>query len=139
MATLKEQIANSIKLRRKSLKEVLAAQKMVELLPEEVQELNGDADTGWCDCDLKISFYQSINKEVDLLRLFKTIGAIGFKLSMSNPDNWYTEGTFIVGDNITVKVSLGGLPNPPECRIEAYEEMVTKYKAICTETEEAYS
>lgn len=138
MATLKEKTQQVIKNRRTSLKEAIKALELVDLLPPELQALDGEADTGYYGYVLYLNFYKHAyaNKDIDTLKIARMVGVTGLSPKMSSPDSWTATGELIIDGDKKVKVNLYGLPKPPTCTIEAYEETVTKYKAICTETGE---
>ncbi len=137
MATLKERTELEIVAKRKSLKQAEDALELVELLPPELQELDGEADTGYYGETVRITFFQFYNKGIDLLRVCKMVGTQGLIPKMSTPDNWTANGDLALPDEKgTVKIIIFSLPKPLNCRIEEYQETVTKYKAICNETGE---
>ena len=76
------------------------------------------------------------NVDVDILKVARMAGVVGLKTTMYQPGNWVAEGEIMIGENTKAIILLSGLPKPPSCRIEAYKETVTKYKAICEETGE---
>lgn len=138
MATLKERTQQTIDQKRKSLGEAIKALELVDLLPPELQALEGEADTGYYGYALHLNFYKHLhaNKDVDTLKVARMAGVTGLSPKMSSPDSWTATGELIIDGDKKVQVNLLGLPKPPTCTIEAYEEVVTKYKAICTETGE---
>ncbi len=137
MATLREGVENVIRYRQKSLNEAIKARELIGLLPPELQALGGDADTGYYGVSLRVSFYASANKGIDLLRTLKMAGVQGLNPKMaSDTDSWFATGNCVLSNGDKVKVYAGQLPKPPACVIEAYQETVTKYKAICPETGE---
>lgn len=136
MTTLKESTQCLVEKRRKSLAEAERALELLELLPPELQVLYGEADVGW-DKVLRVTLYQSDNKDIDLLRITKMVGTQELAPKMLSPNSWYAEGKLaLLNEQGEVKISIYGLPKPRNCRIESYTETVTKYKAICNETEE---
>ena len=139
MGTVLESTKALVKIRKRSWEEGRASLKLVKLLPIELQELDGQADTGYYGSDIHISINQFNNKGVDILAVAKMLGIQGLTPKFSEPDNWNTKGTFIFNGGMTADIFLYGIPNPPNCRIEAYQEEVTKYRAICPETNEELS
>lgn len=138
MATLKERTQQAIERRRKSLEQAITALELVDLLPPELQNLDGEADTGYYGYALHIDYWKHAysNKDVDTLQVAKIAGVMGLSPVMQSPDNWCAKGELIINGDKKVVVNLYGLPRPPTCRIEEYTETVTKYKAICAETGE---
>ena len=134
MATLKETTQKTIDYKRESLEQAIKALALVDLLPTELQNLDGEADTGYYGYALHINYYQHNNKDVDLLKVAKIAGVTGLSPLMFLPDSWHATGEFMLDGDNKVKVELYGLPKPPTCRIEEYQETVTKYKAVCAET-----
>ena len=129
---MKDTAQDSVKDRRKCLEQAEKALELVGVLPQELQDLEGGADTNY-DGTLSIYLYRYSNKDVDLLKVCKMAGVQGLVTKMSSPENWYAEGEMQIGE-VKVEVRVSGLEKPPSCIIESYQETVTKYKAICTET-----
>ena len=137
MATLKEHTKQAVGRKRQALREAQEALRLVELLPEELQALDGEADTGYTGALMKIDFYQFQNKDIDLLRTLKILGVQGLTTKMSSPDNWYADGEIaLLNEKDIVRICIYGLPKPPNCQIEEYQELVTKFRAICKQTGE---
>ena len=136
MATVLERTEELIKKRQEQLHQAIKAREMASLLPPELQALNGEADTGWYGIDLRLEFYTFYNKGIDLLKVAKIAGVQGLSPKMYSPDNWHAVGQFVLTNGSRAEIHLGYLPKPPACRIEEYQETVTKYKAICEETGE---
>ena len=136
MATLKDRTEELVRSREQSTNEAKAALALVSTLPEEIQLLDGMADTGYPDELLRLSFYSNKAESEATLRTLKMAGVQGLTPKIGYaPDSWVAYGNFVVdGKKVTVQIS--GLPKPPTCRIEEYEETVKKYRAICNETGE---
>ncbi len=134
MATLLERTEELIKRQQQYLDQAIKAKEMVNLLPPELQALNGEADTGWYGIDLKVEFNTFYNDSADLLKIAKMAGVQGLQSKMYYPDNWHAIGELMLSNGLKAEIHLGHLPKPPACRIEEYQETVTKYKAICEET-----
>ena len=132
--SLKESTIDNVKTRQDWLRQAERAVVLVDSLPTELQALEGSADTG-SDKYLSVTFHQYNNQGVDLVKVCKMAGVQGLVTKMWNPNDWYAHGEMAMGD-VTVKVSINGLPNPPTCIIEPYTETVTKYRAICEQTGE---
>jgi hypothetical protein len=138
MATLKEHTQKLIQNRQASLDQAIKALELIDLLPPELQNLEGEADTGYYGEDLRVTYYKTPyhNKDIDILTIAKVAGVQGLSPKMGySPDWWVANGT-IMADGKKVAIYLQGLPKPPLCVIEEYQETVTKYKAICSETGE---
>ncbi len=133
MATLKERTEEMIKTRANSLREASEALKLIELLPKELQEIDGEADTGYYGQLLRVSIWAGYNKDIDLLKFLKTLGVQKLAPKMIAPDSWAADGEFAVDGKI-VGIHVYSLPKPLACHIEEYQETVTKYRAICDET-----
>lgn len=138
MATLKESTLKAIETKRKSLEHAIKALELINLLPPELQNLDGEADTGYYGSDLIVNYYKHeySNKGIDTLKVAQMAGVIGLSPKMGFPNSWHAEGELIIDGDKKVRINLYGLPKPPTCRIEEYQEMATKYKAICAETGE---
>ena len=136
MATLKERTQEALATKRRAVQEAEAALTIVDQLPEAIQQLDGEADTGWYGEKLRLTFWHQFNPNVDLLRVLKMAGVQGLVPKMGYaPEYWNANGEFIL-DGGKVAVCITGLPKPETCRIEEYTETVTKYRAICNETGE---
>jgi len=137
---IREETESMIKSKEEQLARCKESLKIVELLPPDIQNLCGNIDTGWPDCDYHISFWQFDNMDIDLIRVLKMNGVQGLIIKMTNdtsPNYWESKGEFMVGDK-KVGVHVFYLPIPQTCHIEEIEEtvVVKKYKAICNESGE---
>lgn len=136
--TLLDRTLERIQGRTKALKQATDVLAYIDKLPKELQELCGDADTGYSSCVLHINYWQWENVDVDLLKVAKMAGVTGLAPRMSSPNHWSASGELVIDGDKIVDVNLYALPKPQLCRIEEYEEVQTvkKYKAICAETGE---
>lgn len=137
---LRQETEIRIRYQEEQLASCKTALAIIELLPQDIQNLCGNVTTGWPDCDYHISFYQFDNNGIDLIRVLKINGVQGLTIKMTDnnsPNYWESKGEFMVGDK-KVGVHVFYLPKPQTCRLEEYEEtqVVKKYRAICNESGE---
>jgi hypothetical protein len=137
---LREETERRLRYQEEQLASCKTALAIIELLPQDIQNLCGNIATGWPGCDYHISFYQFDNKDIDLIRVLKMAGVQGLTIKMTtdtSPNYWESKGEFMVGDK-NVGVHVFHLPKPQTCHIEEIEEtvVVKKYKAICNESGE---
>jgi len=130
---LKKSTESVVKTRRVWLKQAIEARNSVDEFPKELQELEGEVDS-IDEETLKVTFSKWNNKEKDLLRICKTAGVQELNPKMGSNKHWYAQGVSILPSGRKLTVYLSGLEQPPTCVVEEYTELVTRYKAICTQT-----
>jgi len=134
---LKESTESVIRTREEWLKEALEARRRVDELPPELQELEGEVDTNPSG-SISLNLSTISNKDKDLLRICKTVGIQGLVPRMNSSKYWSAIGVGILPNGDILNVIISSLDQPPNCIIEAYEELVTKYKAVCPQTGEKF-
>lgn len=132
----KEIVAYNIKQRREWVAHCLLAAKLYKLLPLEIQVLDGCFDCDVLGDKLVLRYYGGD----EAAKVLKMEGVIGLtkKKDLYEEDGWYWEGgELILPNGTTANFKVINAKGQPGCRIEAYKEEVTKYRAICPETEAA--
>jgi len=131
---LKESTEAVIRFREERLEEALEARRRIDEFPPELQELEGEVDTNPSgSISLKLSTIS--NKDRNLLRICKTVGIQGLAPKMSSNRYWFASGEGVLPNGDILNVTISSLEQPPNCIVEAYTETVTRYKAICPQTE----
>lgn len=129
---LKESADYTIKTRQEWLEEAKKAKELLELLPEEVLQLGGDADYNTSAKTLIVNVFGPESKKA-----LKMAGVQNLKPKLVGKDSWMMgDGVLQLTDEITAEFKAYNIEAPPNCRIEEYTEVVTRYRAICPETEE---
>jgi len=109
------------------LREAEEARALVELLPKEIQELDGSAD---CDSDMKLVIRLFGGDEA--LETCSKAGATFDEPKMSSYGGKFAvDGT--IGD---IVIRITELSVPERCHVEREEYTAFRYKAICNETGE---
>lgn len=130
--TLKESADHTIETRQEWLEEARRAKELLELLPEDILQLKGDADYNTLGKTLSVSVFGPESGKT-----LKMAGVQGLKSTLRGKDSWMMEsGTLQLTDEVTAKFRAYNTEAPPNCRIEKYKETITKYRAICSETGE---
>jgi len=132
---LKESTQVLVNSRRKWLNEAIEASRRVDELPLELQELEGELDiNGETTVSLSLSTFS--NRGKDLLRICKTAGIQGLTPRMNSNKYWSAMGVGVLPNGDTLNVTISSLQQPASCTIEEHTELVTKYKAVCSQTGE---
>ena len=138
MSTLLESSKSQVHNANEALVRQRKFKQLVILLPKEIQELNGTGGCWEADYDkehpihVNLNFYQSENKDIDLVKFFKMQGFQGIVLKNYGSKDFCADGTAIIA-GMQVSVSLYSLPKPDNCILEEYQEMTTKYRSKCAE------
>jgi len=135
MATIIERADMVIKSRAEWLTGAEEAKRLVSLLPTELQALDGEGDC-YAHHILTATFSANFNPQIDLLKVAKMAGVQGLAPKMLRPDSWFADGEIALPNGGEARIKLRSLPAPSMCRIEEYQETITKYRAICPETGE---
>ena len=132
---LLKSMQGNIKSREEWLTESQKAAELVMYLPEEIRDLNGDGDmTG---DKLTITFHEVSNSEVNLDELLRREGFPKKDTQHSSYSTTFSviyEGKLITGNEVRFTVTLKEAPK--NCKLVAYEDVVTRYKMECEDEKE---
>ena len=144
MAKLLESTREKVKDWQKYLDEALKAEELVMLLPEEIRDIKGSADTGGKGT-LNITINEVLNDGSDgeaahnIPSLFATIGVYFEEPIFSSYNGtWHRNGsgTLISGNEISICFNLKDTPK--NCKLIRHEELCTvvTYTSECEELSE---
>lgn len=126
---LTERVEYQIKQRKDWLKEAEAIQTILEMLPEEIRNLDGNADI---HCLGTGSDYVAINTYGGLVDrpIFEYYGFEFSKLQL----NEHT-GDFSITSRLGfIVVTIASMPKPDTCEVKEVEYMAKKYEAVCKDS-----
>ena len=141
MGTPLTTVQTTINNREQWHKEALDAGRLVQSLPKGIQELEGCTSCDIYSDRLEITFsFVGDDGEVKAeacAKVLKMAGVTGLKAQMGYSQEWsYVDGSIVLPHEQEVAFTIRGCKKPPECRIEEYTETLTRYRAICKETDE---
>ena len=130
---IKERTELKVKDYRRYLAERIKALSLLSILPTELLELDGEAGMGYKGT-LELTYFQSLNTGVDLIKLCKMSGIQGILPTIVTKDSFRATGKCVIGE-VVIIVNLYGFPKPAGCIIEEYTETVTRYRSKCPQEE----
>ena len=123
--TVIESAKNQVKTRREWLDEAYEAQTLVETLPPEISSLEGGLDINGEVATL------SLTGGDDAVTVCKEAGVVFEKPKMAG----YSSDFKVIGHLNIFAIIIYNLEVPANCRVEEYKDTITRYRAICEETE----
>ena len=111
----------------RGLAKLAKLEAFVESLPEEIKSLSITLDSDWNGEKTLSGVGENTYKAL------KIIGSIGLGKKLAWDTHWKAEGSILLNNEV-VKVLVYLVEQPPNCRLEKYTEVVTKYRAICEDT-----
>jgi len=132
MANLRESADSVIKERKKWLEEATQAKKLLEQLPEEIIQLPGEVDC-YMYPDGEILLKVNVRGK-NSHKVLKYNGIQGLRLTALSKDYFQMmDGKGVLPDGTKVDFTASNVDLPPNCKLEPYEELVTRFKVICPE------